>query len=138
MGKRFPQNAWKLSHNKFLWFKVLFTWSNRCLMARSWLDPCIEILSEFKLWTEPDIFRFRLEEEPERARACALSPTPGQWNDGSEVEFTHTLYELLGLLNAVDKLLFLCEKINVSWNCLTISKKNWLQITVAKTKSNII
>lgn len=67
----------------------MFTWSNKCLMARSWLDPCIEILSEFKLWTEPDIFRFRLEEEPERARACALNPTPGKWNDVSEREFLH-------------------------------------------------
>ena len=45
-------------------------------MARSILEPCIEILSEFKLWMDPDILRFRLVDEPDLAWALKPTPTP--------------------------------------------------------------
>ena len=55
---------------------IVFTWSNKCLMARSILEPCIEILSEFKLWMDPDILRFKLVDEPDLAWALKPTPTP--------------------------------------------------------------
>ena len=45
-------------------------------MARSILEPCIEILSEFKLWMDPDILRFKLVDEPDLAWALKPTPTP--------------------------------------------------------------